>query len=1260
MRLQLLKTLFLLPLLGLAFAAAGEKRELSWTNPTDNSYKIVKVKTGAAAATFTTATELSGTPAQVEATHNVFVVVKVEATGKEIQAVTVAGANPQEEAESTLSAGEKLYKFTMPNANAAITVALQNKKHALTWVNPADNSYKIVKVKKGDTFAAATDLTSSAQVEYSQNIFVVVKVEAAGKEIQSVTVAGATPAKVEGEPLGEGEVLYKFTMPDADAAITVALQNKKHALTWADPTDNSYKIVKVKIGAAAATFTTATEEFTTSPAQVEANHKVFVVVKPAVGKKVQSMAVTGAMPAKVEGETLGEGEELWKFDMPAAAAEVKVTTENKKFKLTWTAPTWQGMQAGDLSMEVKAKGSAVSTGAELEMGDLITLSVSLKEGVRKKIGAVTLAGENMERDETAKVYKGMMPAKDASLDVVVRDFANSLVTFASDPKKYTISMVEPQVSTESVTVLEGTKVAMKIERAPSIKLDNRPIRRVIATKEGETGAGAIIELSLDKNTGLYTFVMPGKAVGISVEICEIPHLTFQGKEKEYDIVPRVGSGAYAQILKSGETLPYGTDVNLIVAVKKELTDAKKQVVAVFLKKTQGGEVVARAARGSEKDEWRFSMPNEDVTIEVKVGGIDKKTFTFASVEGKYSVVAKIGSTKLKSPAEVLVAQYVTLTITQSEQLLNSGKRISKVMVGDVVVRKEKSDNLWSFGMPEEDAELKVEYEDINYRTLDFTPFTDDYKLRVITGPSPLIDVDPILKKVEPGREVIVAVNMTDEAKKAKKAKKVTREVQAFIVEGSKKRALFVTRDELTNTWSFRMPDANVELAVLTSVSRQLRFTSVADKYNVSVTCRGKALKGPFVDVAAGETLEWTIEPDGNAKKAGRTVVSVKLGDKDAVLKKGKWVIEMPDADAKLEVTLSGTEPTKKLTFASEADLYSVTAKVNGAEVTSPADVPVGTKVELTVVPVGKALAAGRTVLNVTAGAFEFARTGDTWSFAMPAQDITIAVTLSEVPAPKLNLTVVKGDGVEGAVTYTTTPAVLTGLEQKSHVTFHVTKVPAGKVLKIAGDEKIAGVRMVTPNQEYVVALGTENGAVTLSLQDAPVINQHFNITVEAEGADVTITADGATTDGKNVKKDAALVFTIKPKEGMKVDAVTFDGHPLAGDKDGKYETTMTNYDAKLVVKTSKEEKKKPKAVEDIFFASVRVAPNPFSDALFVQAESGVAGTYQLLSVVGQVVRAGAWNETELRIATDDLQQGIYLLRLTTERGAEKVFRVLKR
>ena len=1258
MRLQLLKTLFLLPLLGLAFAAAGEKRELSWTNPTDNSYKIVKVKTGDAAATFATATEeFTTSPVQVEANHNVFVVVKVEAAGKEIQSVTVIGANPQEEAESTLSAGEKLYKFTMPDANAAITVALQNKKHALTWTDPADNSYKIVKVKKGDTFAAATDLASAAQVEYSQNIFVVVKVEAAGKEIQSVTVAGATPQEVAESTLAEGEKLYKFTMPDADAAITVALQNKKHALTWADPTDNSYKIVKVKTGAATATFTTATEEFTTSPAQVEANHKVFVVVKPAVGKKVQSVAVAGATPAKVEGETLGEGEELWKFDMPAAAAEVKVTTENKKFKLTWTAPTWQGMQAGDLSMEVKAKGSAVSTGAELEMGDPITLSVSLKEEVRKKIGAVTLAGENMEWDETAQVYKGTMPAKDASLDVVVRDFANSLVTFASEPKKYTISMVEPQVSTESVTVLEGTKVAMKIERAPSIKLDNRPIRRVIATKEGETGAGAIIELSLDKNTGLYTFVMPGKAVGISVEICEIPRLTFQGKEKEYDIVPRVGSGAYAQILKSGETLPYGTDVNLIVAVKKELTDAKKQVVAVFLKKTQGGEVVARAARGSEKDEWRFSMPNEDVTIEVKVGGIDKKKFTFASVEGKYSVVAKIGSTKLTNPAEVLVAQYVTLTITQSEQLLNAGKRISKVMVGDVVARKEKSDNLWSFGMPEEDAELKVEYEDINYRTLDFTNSTDDYKLRVITGPSPLIDVDPILKKVEPGREVIVAVNMTDEAKKAKK---VTREVQAFIVEGSKKRALFVTRDELTNTWSFRMPDANVELAVLTSVSRQLRFTSVADKYNVSVTCRGKALKGPFVDVAAGETLEWTIEPDGNAKKTGRTVVSVKLGDKDAVLKKGKWVIEMPDADAKLEVTLSGTEPTKKLTFASEADLYSVTAKVNGAEVTSSADVTVGTKVELTVVPVGKALAAGRTVLNVTAGAFEFARTGDTWSFAMPAQDITIAVTLSEVPAPKVNLTVVKGEGVEGAVTYTTTPAVLTGLEQKSHVTFHVTKVPAGKVLKIAGDEKIAGVRMVTPNQEYVVALGTENGAVTLSLQDAPVINQHFNITVEAEGADVTITADGATTDGKNVKKDAALVFTIKPKEGMKVDAVTFDGHPLAGDKDGKYETTMTNYDAKLVVKTSKEEKKKPKAVEDIFFASVRVAPNPFSDALFVQAESGVAGTYQLLSVVGQVVRAGAWNETELRIATDDLQQGIYLLRLTTERGAEKVFRVLKR
>lgn len=1252
MRLQLLKTLFLLPLLGLAFAAVGEKRELSWTDPTDNSYKIVTVKAGEATTTFATATALTNQPAQVEATHNVFVVVKVENAGKEIKTVTVDGATPEKVADATLGAGEELWKFTMPDANVAIAVTLQAKKFALKWTAPTWEG-----IQAGDLTmtvkANGSDVTTNTPVEAGATIEVSVTFKAElekTKKVDAITL-GALPML-----WNATNKTYIANMPPAETEIKVTVASLAE-LSWTTPADNSYTVVKVKAGDATTTFATATD-LTASPSLVKVADNVFVVLKVEdAGKEIKTVTVAGATPAKVEGETLGAGEELWKFTMPAAAASVEVTLQAKNFPLKWTAPTWDGIQAGDLTMTVKANGSDVTTNTPVAAGAPIAVSLVLKDGLEttKKIASVTLGETAMVWNEADKTYTANMPAKEAEIVVTVADRVNK-VTFASVDKLYKIAMVSPQESKESVNVTEGEKVAMKIELAKLVVLDNRQIEKVIATKEGETGEGATIELVLDEITGYYTFTMPDKPVTITVKVSEIPTLTFAGKDKEYTIVAKSSFGSL--IIRSGNKVNYQLEVALIVTPSKELKDAKKQVVAVLLNKTNGGDLVTRATRSSNDNEWLFSMPNEDVTVEVKIGAIEKKTFTFADEADKYQVVAKVGKDQLASPAEVTVAERVTLTITPDEKLLKSGKRIAKVTIGDAIARKESLANLWSFTMPERDAELKVEYEDINYRKLEFTPSTDDYDLNVLTGPSPLIKVDPENKQVEPGREITIGVILKDAAKSAGK---VLREVRAFTGEGVEEQALTVKLEEITKTWSFTMPNADARVEIVLGIARQLRFTSVADKYSVKATHRGKELIGPFVKIASGETLEFVIEVEGEAKKAGRTVQEVKLGDKVAVQKGDKWVVEMPDADAKLEVTMTGTEPTKKLTFAPVAELYSITAMVNGAAVTSPADVVAGSKVELSIEPVGQALAAGRTIQSVSVGTALPVQNGKVWAFDMPNEDVTVAVTLSDVPAPTVSLTVVKGEGVEGAVVYTTDPATLTGLAQKSQVTFHVTRVPEGKVLKIVGNEKVAGVRELIPNQEYIVALGTENATVTLSLEAAIAPNQYFNITIEAKGADVAITADGVTTDGKNVKKDAVLVFTVTPAKDTKIDAVTFDGQPLAANQQGKYETTMTNYDAKFVVKTSKVEKPEPpKAVEDALLASVRIAPNPFSTRLVVENQNLVAGTYELVSVVGKVVCAGVWETTELHIATENLPQGIYLLRLTTERGAQKVFRVLKR
>ncbi len=81
------------------------------------------------------------------------------------------------------------------------------------------------------------------------------------------------------------------------------------------------------------------------------------------------------------------------------------------------------------------------------------------------------------------------------------------------------------------------------------------------------------------------------------------------------------------------------------------------------------------------------------------------------------------------------------------------------------------------------------------------------------------------------------------------------------------------------------------------------------------------------------------------------------------------------------------------------------------------------------------------------------------------------------------------------------------------------------------------------------------------------------------------------------------------------------------------------------------------AVEDAVFANVVVAPNPFS---FMLRVAGVEGRYELISVQGVVLRAGALFETETLVETSDLNAGLYLLRLTATNGATKTFKVVKR
>jgi len=85
----------------------------------------------------------------------------------------------------------------------------------------------------------------------------------------------------------------------------------------------------------------------------------------------------------------------------------------------------------------------------------------------------------------------------------------------------------------------------------------------------------------------------------------------------------------------------------------------------------------------------------------------------------------------------------------------------------------------------------------------------------------------------------------------------------------------------------------------------------------------------------------------------------------------------------------------------------------------------------------------------------------------------------------------------------------------------------------------------------------------------------------------------------------------------------------------------------------------PKAVEDAVLASVVVAPNPFSSQLRIVNPEGLALRYELVTLTGSVIRAGALDGTETVVDTEALPAGLYFVRITGQNGAKKAVKVIK-
>lgn len=194
-----------------------------------------------------------------------------------------------------------------------------------------------------------------------------------------------------------------------------------------------------------------------------------------------------------------------------------------------------------------------------------------------------------------------------------------------------------------------------------------------------------------------------------------------------------------------------------------------------------------------------------------------------------------------------------------------------------------------------------------------------------------------------------------------------------------------------------------------------------------------------------------------------------------------------------------------------------------------------------------------------------------------------------------------------------------------------------------------------------------NGSATIN-----VITTNGNKTATC-AVTVTIPVTGVTltpeTAELKVGETKNLIITVAPETATnKKYTCTSDKESVATVDNTGLITAKSVGTAKITVTTEDGNKTatctvtvtKPTAVDDAALATISVFPNLFQEQLkVIKPNDENAIRYALINALGIKMRSGVLNERETIINTENLETGLYVLRLNCENGAEKAFRLVK-
>ena len=183
---------------------------------------------------------------------------------------------------------------------------------------------------------------------------------------------------------------------------------------------------------------------------------------------------------------------------------------------------------------------------------------------------------------------------------------------------------------------------------------------------------------------------------------------------------------------------------------------------------------------------------------------------------------------------------------------------------------------------------------------------------------------------------------------------------------------------------------------------------------------------------------------------------------------------------------------------------------------------------------------------------------------------------------------------------------------------------------------------------------TAECTITVTTKDVPVES------ISVFPAVVNLTVEGTQRLLVSVKPRTATNKTATWAVTSGADIVSVDGTGLVRAlKEGTATVTATVGGKTATCTVTVTKPIVPQAVEDAILASVVVAPNPFSSQLRIVNPEGITLRYELVTLTGNVVRAGAVDSTETVVDTEALPAGLYFVRLMGQNGAKRVEKVVK-